>query len=1180
MLIYIVAGLTTGSIFGLAAVGVVLTYKTSGIFNFAHGALATLAAFLFYFLHTEHHVPWPIAAVICVGVGGPVLGFVLEWVARHLATHSLATKVMGTVGLLLLIQGGLNLLYRPGPYRGVTQFLPTGSFSLAGTAVQYYRLIIFGVGLLAMVGLTAYLRRSRSGLAMRGVVDDPDLLDISGTSPTRIRRYAWVIGSTTAAGSGVLLAPLLPLDTTTLTLLIVTAFGAAAIGAFTSLPLTYVGGLGIGIAQALLEKYITNSSGLLTGLSASLPFLLLFLLLLFAPRLRRPSAARIPLRSRAAAWTSPPAFRFGGLAVVVVVLCFVPSFAALRLEDWTRFLAYVIVFLSLGLLVRISGQVSLAQVSFMAIGVCAFSQLAAVHHLPWLVALVVASLLAAPIGAVLAIPAIRFPGLYLALATLGFGILVEQMFYTQNYMFGTSGLGTPVPLPHVAWLGLAGAKGYYYVVLLVAAAMCAVVVGINHSRLGRLLRAMGDSPQGLASSGASINVSRVIVFSIAASLAALGGILDGGALGTVGSDYYDPLLSLQLFVVVLLAVGELPWYAVLAAAAQILVPSYISVSATTGYALSAIFGISALQLAMVGPERRQTPARVRHAIDRYFSSSKRRTLPVAAQRPVRAPEAGERTRYDTNRPPTAVGSGLRLDQVSVRYGGLIAADGISLTAPMGRITGLIGPNGAGKTTVFNACAGLVNPSAGHVYLDDRSLDRLGPAARARRGLGRTFQQMELFDSLTVRENVALGCEGANAGLNPIAHLMASRRQRSEAAERAIEALDLCGLSELAEERVRNLTTGQRRLVELARCLAGHFPMLLLDEPSSGLDQVETQRIGDVLERVVRERQQGVLLIEHDMALVNRICDYLYVIDFGKHLFDGTTAAARASAEVRAAYLGDADVAPDQEAEGKETERPVPATATKQRRGALDSVATSVLAFKDVTSGYGDTTVLRGVSFDVRPGQVVAVLGPNGAGKTTLLRTASGILRPSSGSVTLEGADVTGDPPFQRAQNGLCLIPEGRGIFRSLTIRENLRLQLSAHEPHPDEVLERALNVFPALRDRMKQVAGTLSGGQQQMVALARAYVAHPKVILLDEISMGLAPLVVGEMFQAMQNLADEGIAMVLVEQYVSRAIDMADAVVLLNKGVVSYNGLSSELDAATVLRSYLSGESTPSLETL
>jgi branched-chain amino acid transport system ATP-binding protein len=227
---------------------------------------------------------------------------------------------------------------------------------------------------------------------------------------------------------------------------------------------------------------------------------------------------------------------------------------------------------------------------------------------------------------------------------------------------------------------------------------------------------------------------------------------------------------------------------------------------------------------------------------------------------------------------------------------------------------------------------------------------------------------------------------------------------------------------------------------------------------------------------------------------------------------------------------------------------------------------------DVTAGYGDTIVLRGVSLSVAPGRVVALLGPNGAGKTTVLRVASGIIRAASGTIELGGNEVGSQATSRRSRDGLCLIPEGRGIFRSLTVRENLRLYAAPGRSGQAGALERALTVFPDLANRMEEPAGRLSGGQQQMLALARAYLTEPRIILLDEVSMGLAPRIIDEVFRALHDLARTGVAMLLVEQYVARAMEMADQVVLLDKGTVSYDGPASGLDERAVLRGYLGAD--------
>jgi ABC-type branched-subunit amino acid transport system ATPase component len=254
------------------------------------------------------------------------------------------------------------------------------------------------------------------------------------------------------------------------------------------------------------------------------------------------------------------------------------------------------------------------------------------------------------------------------------------------------------------------------------------------------------------------------------------------------------------------------------------------------------------------------------------------------------------------------GLGLSVKSLTVSFGGLIAVDDVSIEAPLGRITGLIGPNGAGKTTTFNATSGINRDVRGEVRFQGVDVSRSAAAARARLGLGRTFQRMELCDSLDVFENVALGHECAAAGSHVLRQLAAPPAERHATLAATAAALELCGIGHLAMEQAGALSTGQRRLVELARCLAGPFDLLLLDEPSSGLDRDETARFGAVLQRVVAERGCGILLVEHDMALVMKICEYIYVLDFGRMTFAGTPAEVAASEDVRAAYLGSEAVA--------------------------------------------------------------------------------------------------------------------------------------------------------------------------------------------------------------------------------------------------------------------------------
>lgn len=892
---FIVAGLATGAVYGLAGVGLVLTYKTSGVFNFAHGALATVSAYAFFTLHIVHGMPWPLAAAVCVLILGPVMGLALGLVTGRVATAGLALQVACTVGLLLAIEAVINLVYDPTVPRTVPVFLASGGFTLSGTTVRWSDVVTFGFAVAVTAALALFFRFSRSGTKMRAVVDDPELLTIVGVSAVSTRRSSWIVGATLAATSGLLFAPLLTLDPLQLTLLVVAAFGAAAIGSFTGLGLTFAGGIVIGVGASLATKFFT--SGVLAGVPASLPFIVLFLVLLLFPKTRLRGRPFTVARQRPS-WTPPVALRAGRGVVVLAFLIVVPSFAGIHLTAWTTMLATGIVFLSLGMLVRTSGQVSLSHVAFTAVGASAFSHLAVDHHLPWVAALLVSGLIAVPMGALLALPAIRLTGLYLALATFGFGILLQGMFYTQSYMFGVGGSGLPEPRPSFPGIGVTSDRGFYYLCLAVFALVAVLVLALTRSRLGRLMRGIAASPMAVETTGADVSLTRVLVFCLSAFLAAIGGALAGVASSTVSADSYQPILSILYFVVIIIVTGAGAWGALCASAALVLVPSYFGGAQVTTY-LQLAFGAAAVLTSVVPASRRQVPDGVRAAVDRAFGRREQSSPAARAAQPSAAVAASR-----TNR----VGAGsLELRDLRVRFGGVTAVDGLNLSASTGRVTGLIGPNGAGKTTTFNACSGLVRAPRGAIRFGGHDVTGKRPAARARLGLGRTFQKMQLLETMSVAVNVSLGAESALAGADPLRHLSPRPGNRAHVEEASARALRLCGLEDIAGRSVDACSTGQRRLVEFARCLAGDFKLLLLDEPSSGLDAAETARFGRILRAVVAERGIGVLLVEHDMSLVLDVCDDIYVLDFGKLIFHGTPGEVVASPEVRAAYLGDADL---------------------------------------------------------------------------------------------------------------------------------------------------------------------------------------------------------------------------------------------------------------------------------
>ena len=901
---FIVSGIVTGAIYGLAATGLVVTYKTSGIFNFGHGAIATLAAYAFYYMHVSLGWSWELSLIVSVLVGGPLMGLLMQPAARRLASLPTIYKVSATIGLIVGVQGLAVIWYGPDT-RFVEQYLPGSmrTFELLGVHISYSQLILTVVGLIAVAAFYLVLQFTRTGVAMRAVVDDPDLLALQGTDPVRVRRIAWMIGSTFAALSGVLILPLIGLDPVLLTFLVVQAFGAAAIGRFSNIPLTFAGALLIGILANLSSKYSINFSWL-SGLPSSLPFIILLIVLLVTPRKRLVVTESVK-KLNAVNYRGPIPLRITAAVVWLVPLALVPLFAGNNIGFFSLALTQMILLLSLGMLVRTSGQVSLCHAAFMAIGACAFSQFTVQLHLPWLVALLLGAFVVVPVGALVAIPAIRLSGPYLALATFGFGLMVASLFYPLSFMFGLANTGRAMPLPSIATTP----KAFYFVILACVVVTALITTSIHATRFGRILRGIADAPVALSTLGLSTNVTRVIVFCISAFLAGVSGILYGASVGfsSASDPRFQPTFSLIILVALIVAPFGEPWYIIPGAIGALLPAYWISENSTNW--INVLFGVSAVVVALMGGHR-VMPERLRVLLDRAFTWPARvagTAVPVPGSAPAPSPATRQVARPAAalcGDPADGRGRGLEVRALKVHFGGLVAVNGLTMAAPLRRVTGLIGPNGAGKTTTFNACSGLVAAASGQILLHGADITRASPAARARGGLGRTFQRMDLCDNLTVSENVALGRESGQAGGRVFSQLAASRGQRRTTLQAVGEALELCDLTQLAHRQAGGLSTGQRRLVELARCLAGDFDVLMLDEPSSGLDRAETEHLGMLILRVLEERGCGILLVEHDISLVTQVCSHIYVLDFGQLIFEGDAQAMSQSTVVSTAYLGD------------------------------------------------------------------------------------------------------------------------------------------------------------------------------------------------------------------------------------------------------------------------------------
>jgi branched-subunit amino acid ABC-type transport system permease component len=592
---FFVVGITAGSVYGLAAVGLVLTYKTSGIFNFAHGAQAALAAYLMFEFHERMGMPWPLAMLLSLLLAGVAAGLALERVACGLASVGTAARVAATVGLLVAIQGALVVAFGSASL-AMRIYLPTDIVALPGVNVRVDQIIVTVFVLAAVAALYLFFKRTRLGLSMQAVVDDPALLGLQAISPIRVRRLAWLIGSSFASLSGMLLAPTLGLDAFLLTLLVFYAYGAAAVGAFSSLPITYLGGLGIGVAAALLTKFL-NTTGPIAALPATLPFLVLFGALLVVPKQHLIERGSLAVRRPLAPRTFSRRTRLVGTGVGLAVALAVPSVVGTKLGLYTTALAYVILFASLSLLVRMSGQVSLCHIAFAAVGATTAAR-AIDAGIPFPVAVLLAGLVAIPVGAILAVPAIRLSGVYLAIATFGFGLLVQRLFYPSVLMFGHN-LFLTAPRPKLGGINVHTDTGYYYVVLTVTTACVALVALIRAGRMGRLLRAFADSPTGLNAHGTNTTELKVVVFCTSAFLAGIGGALIGPVTGTATQVSFDLGISLLLLAVLFVAGRQPLLSAVLGAVFYIVIPGYIDNAEVRAYT-PVVFGALALLAAIYG----------------------------------------------------------------------------------------------------------------------------------------------------------------------------------------------------------------------------------------------------------------------------------------------------------------------------------------------------------------------------------------------------------------------------------------------------------------------------------------------------------------------------------------------------------------------------------------------------
>ncbi|WP_069761190.1 ATP-binding cassette domain-containing protein [Streptomyces sp. LUP47B] len=906
------AGLSVGSAAALTGVGLVVTYRATGVLNFAHGAIAMVCAYVLRQCVVEWGWPLWAGAVVTLLILAPALGVVLErFVFRPLSVlgGDPAQTLVASIGVFVLLVGGAALLWGQGARDDAPELVSADPWGQLAVVV----VLAAGVG--------AVIRWTRFGRELRAVVDDRGLAVLGGIDADRVAAAGWAFGAFTAGLTGVLLAPFVRLDPYGLPLLVMEVVAVAVAARMRSLPVAVVVALGIGVAQSQLTRL--HPSGrvepLLQAVGANLFVVALLVACLALPRigtrdaLPRTATARVP---------TPP-----GAWIVAVILFLIPlGFAGSDLHTSVQVPALGVVLLSLVVVTGRGGQISLGQAAYAGLGALFTALLAAgrfpgLPRLPELAALAVAVVLVAPLGLLTGWPAITRRGLALALATFAVGVGVSRFVFAQPY--ATSGLSLDRPA------GFEGDRAYYVLELALLTLALLTTHALRRGRTGRALAAMRDHESGASAAGVRVPALKLLAFVAGAALAALGGGMLGMGLRAFDPTAYDPVRGLLWFAAVVVLGADSTLGALTAAALLV----GLDAGARGGVAAALVGVLAALvgrfpggpyeavrrlrprreaRLTATGLQARTrlrralrtaTPPTAASGAEARHSQEPRTALPAAA--PANTPTAGPGTagpgtprRSDPDgagqdppresrppaplvaddappppRPPAAGRAVLTTHNLQARYDGFTALDGVDLTVPPGRITAIIGPNGAGKTTLFHCLAGTVRPSHGQVRHGNRDITRLPAHARTRLGIARTFQQLAVFPTLTVAENVRVGAEQG-------------RTSDPAAVDRALRLFALDG--PLRDAPAADLPTGTLRRVELARALAGTPTVLLLDEPAAGLDTAEVTALARVL-RALAADGTALLVVEHDLDLVADLADVVHVMTAGRIIASGPPA---------------------------------------------------------------------------------------------------------------------------------------------------------------------------------------------------------------------------------------------------------------------------------------------------
>lgn len=886
VIVFAILGASAGALYALASLGIVLTFRGSGVINFASGAMGMVGAFIFYLLHNQHSTPAWISVIAGVAVAA-ALGYGTHLLMTPLKAASNLTRIVVTLALMVVIVGAVGLAYPAGNTYTVSSVLPTHPVHFLGVRVGANQLLVIVVAAVIAAAAAAVYRFTRFGLATSAVAEDGESLATLGWSPGAMAGANWALGAALSGLAAILLSPITGLSVGLGTSLLLPALAAAVLGNLTSFPIAFLGAVAIGISQSELNQYVN-----VQGIGDAVPF---FAILLFIVARGRAMPTRGHVMERL------PRVTTGQIPWIKVLVATVVSIVLIYLvlpSVWVGAVTFTliggIVLLSIVLLTGFAGQISLAQWAIAGCGAMCMARLV-VAGLPYWLAIVAGVAVCLPIGLLLGLAALRSRGMSLAIASLAFSVCVVDLVLSNQTLNGGAA-GLQLGFFHLFGLDVDSTmfpKRYATLVLLVFLVVAIGLANLRRGRTGRRLLAIRANERAAAALGVNVLWSKIAAFSFAAMIAGLGGILTTLYFPSALFNGYDALTSITLVSNAVIGgvgyvLGPLVGGAGQNGALGYQVLKTISSSAVTD--LSLIFGALTLLVLVQAPDG-LVPLQARD-IRRLTAKLLRR--PAVAPRPTF--ELGPELPMERSERQTT----LQGRDLTVVFGGVRALDGVSFELRSGEVLGVIGPNGAGKSTLVDAVTGFVAPRQGSILLDGRELRGLGATPRARLGLGRAFQSLELFEDMTVHENLLVADD--RGGLMPWLRDLV-RPERARLGRAATQAVHDLGLVDALDAYPGELSYGRRRLLAIARAVAADPAVLLLDEPAAGLDERERANLGELILRLAHERGLAVLLIEHDVNLVASVSDRMLALDFGRVIATGAPDAVRDHPGVRSAYLG-------------------------------------------------------------------------------------------------------------------------------------------------------------------------------------------------------------------------------------------------------------------------------------